>query len=196
MRNAEHDRPVYRRLVDGELLQLLPGFSLGPEHVVKGRKRLIEERVPGRQVRCLAVVRAPIEGRFIEQGPGPREDRRVEPLKVNVVIDVAKCELFRIDVAHIRADRLAVNQPAVALLDRIERRLQPSQKGPEADARAIEMALVLEWNIVAAAGRGAADEINLHHRQSLPAQEHAIETTEYSIGIEGLAAAHHAQIPI
>src|SRR6202035_4930979 len=114
----------------------------------------------------------------------------------NVVIDIAEGKLVGVDVVDIHAYRLPIHQPAVALLDCVKRRLKPAKKGPKADARSVEISLVLERKIVATACRRSADEIEFHHRKRLPAQQHAVEATEHAVGIECLAAGHHAQIPI
>src|ERR1700693_4344336 len=101
MRKAKHGGFVYWRLIDGELLQLLAGFGLGLKHVVESGKRLIEQGIPGRQIGRSAVVRAPIDGRLVEQGPGGREDCRIEPLKANIVVDIAEGKLVQVHVTEI-----------------------------------------------------------------------------------------------
>src|ERR1700730_4513608 len=110
---------------------------------------------------------------------------------MNIVIDVAKCKLVCIVVAQIGPDRLAIHQPPVPLLDRIEGCL-PSEIRTETKARAVEKLLVLERQIEATERRRPSNEINPQHRKRLPTEQRAVKATEHSVGIEGLAANYSA----
>ena len=108
---------------------------------------------------------------------------------MNVVVNVAEGKLVCVVVAQIGPNRLAIDQPPIPLLDRIEGCLK-SEIRPQTKSRTVEKLLVLERQIEATDHRRPSNKVNPQHGERPPTEQRAVETTQNSVGIEGLAASH------
>ncbi len=152
--------------------------------------------VPARKIWDLPVVQRGVDDRLVVQRIRTREDRGIQLLEVNVVIDCSQGRLVSIEIAELGADGLTIDQIAIKLLDRKQRRVQESEHFAEIDTCSVERPAGSKGRVEAAPVRRPCQYVPAQIGILLPAQDGPIEASYDAAGIAGLAPNPGRQIVI